>query len=471
MTLRATRGASLEFPPPPPPPPSSPMSGCLSRRTHHTIRLDARCRNAVDLCTLESLLRTTAAKGKKRTADSDDPRSRKRARVGAVSDQQHTEDTTAEGSDGGERTWVYRHVFRLYLISGAGPRRRDEDKTRGGNEATSFSERSEWANLEGRIKSLLANRGGGNASAVDLGEVRIEVHKPRQRDAAPSLRVYSLRAPGSYAVQLQEMDDSSDTADYDLRATHLTHLLYAFEALSTDGRADISAHLYVDVHDPAVPEIEDDMLPLTLRLEVDAALIYSRMLQPFPPLVRGRPSEVEEAQRRILLQYFPYSLPPPSFQGSANIPLLYSIIGPAPRLSTPEQEELLQPQDLLPTLLPFQRRSVAWMLAREGKTMNADGTAIDSPASRKLPLFWDEIEARGEKLYLNRVQGVLSREKPQNDADPLGGILAEEPGLGKTLECIALILLNPSVGRGPANNRWDPEAKVHVKETKASSVT
>ena len=47
-------------------------------------------------------------------------------------------------------------------------------------------------------------------------------------------------------------------------------------------------------------------------------------------------------------------------------------------------------------------------------------------------------------------------------------ILAEEPGLGKTLECIALILLNPGVGRNPSTYTWDAEAKIHVKNVKVS---
>lgn len=46
----------------------------------------------------------------------------------------------------------------------------------------------------------------------------------------------------------------------------------------------------------------------------------------------------------------------------------------------------------------------------------------------------------------------------------------EEPGLGKTLECIALILLNPGIGRNPTVVRWDPEAKVEVKQIKVSII-
>ncbi|KZT68625.1 hypothetical protein DAEQUDRAFT_671213 [Daedalea quercina L-15889] len=272
-------------------------------------------------------------------------------------------------------------------------------------------------------------------------------------------------------MKLPDAAEGSDSTDYDLRAAHLSQLLFAFEALSRDGRAIISTRLYVDVHDPAIPDIEDDMLPFTLRLDVDAALVYSKMLGPFPSSVNGRPTEVEEAQRRVLLQYFPYPSPPrESFQGAVDIPLLYSVLGPAPHLTNSEQEEGIQPEELLPTLLPFQRRSVAWMLSREGKHIDAQGNVVDVPAAQNPPLLWDAVQAEGQIFYLNRVRGLLSRERPQDNMDPFGGILAEEPGLGKTLECIALILLNPSIGRGPANRRWDPEAKLHVKEIKTTLI-
>ncbi|KAH9919617.1 SNF2 family N-terminal domain-containing protein [Fomitopsis serialis] len=313
-----------------------------SDHTYHTVHLNAPSQgNEVDLSSLEYLLDACSAnkKGKKR-ARSAEPLSRKRARL----DAKDVGNTTVAESDNvatdTTETWVYHHVFHIDFISSAAPHR-----------------------VEDRIKSWLAKRYADDLpTTLDLGKVLLEARKPSRRD-------------------------------YGLRHTHISQLLFAFEALSRDGRAIFRA------------PIEDDMLPFTLRLEVEAALLYSKMLEPFPPFV-------EEAQRRVLLHYFPYTTSPASFQGT--------------------------------------RRSVAWLLSREGKQVDTHG-----------------IE---ETLYLNRVRGLLSREKPQNDADALGGILAEEPGLGKTLECITLILLNPSVGRGPAKKRWDPEAKVYVKETKTTLI-
>ena len=447
----------------------------LSFESQYTSALHTRKhRNAVDLYTLESLLRAALAKGKKRAAESDgdEPRPRKRARLGTVLDPQIPEDSGMSESIDDETEWVYRHIFRLHLISSVAPQSGNEDESEDDDVVNPLSMCTPRRELEERIALLLASWGGGRNAQhdIDLGEVRIEASRPSRRGATPSIRVYSLDASGSYIARLPELADGQDGANYDLRAAHLSHLLFAFEVLSRDGRADITAHLYVDVHDPAVPASVDGMLPIALRLEVKAAFVYSKMLQPLPPLVNGRPSEAEEAQRRILLQFFPNaSSPPSSFRGMVDIPLLYSILEPAPRLSAPQQE-LMQPEELIPTLLPFQRRSVAWMLSREGKVMNADGTIANAPTPQRLPLFWDEVETGGKKLYLNRVRGMLLREKPQDSADCLGGILAEEPGLGKTLECIALILLNPSVGRGPTNKRWDPEAKVHVKEIKVSDI-
>lgn len=52
----------------------------------------------------------------------------------------------------------------------------------------------------------------------------------------------------------------------------------------------------------------------------------------------------------------------------------------------------------------------------------------------------------------------------RHQTDILYTVSTEEPGLGKTLECIALILLNPGIGRNPTVTRWDPEAKVEVKQ-------
>ena len=114
------------------------------------------------------------------------------------------------------------------------------------------------------------------------------------------------------------------------------------------------------------------------------------------------------------------------------------------------------------------------MLSREGKTLDASGAVVDIPIQATyLPLTWERVvlsRESGKQLvsYYQRVTGALSMEMPEEDEVARGGILAEEPGLGKTLECIALVMLNPGIGRNPSNSRWDPVAKIDVKEIRVS---
>lgn len=43
--------------------------------------------------------------------------------------------------------------------------------------------------------------------------------------------------------------------------------------------------------------------------------------------------------------------------------------------------------------------------------------------------------------------------------------------VGKTLECLALILLNPSTGRNPARIKWDENVALHVHEVRVGALT
>lgn len=92
----------------------------------------------------------------------------------------------------------------------------------------------------------------------------------------------------------------------------------------------------------------------------------------------------------------------------------------------------LQPSELLPTLLTFQRRAVGWMVAREGVEFCSDGRLSERPkgAFSDAPMFWDKIVTdSGSVLYVNRLTGAISLRHPQahdNEQYIPGGILAEE---------------------------------------------
>ncbi|KAI0668956.1 SNF2 family N-terminal domain-containing protein [Trametes maxima] len=265
--------------------------------------------------------------------------------------------------------------------------------------------------------------------------------------------------------------------DYDLRS-------YAFRVLATSGRARLRAHtsLLVMPRAASVPERE---LPFILRVQVDCSYVCPEIFKPISEDKsqpdHAKASAIQDAQRRLLLFTCPSQrLLPEGYRGATDIPLLLSVLRPAPPVPSTHAHDAVQPEHLLPTLLPFQRRSVAWMLDREGKVVTTSGVVVPKSdadvLSRPLPLFWEEFQVSSEETwYVNRLRGIVSstRPVPEDDElneDALGGIVAEEPGLGKTLECISTILLNPAGDRSPSNTRWDHETKINVKEIKTTLI-
>ncbi|KAI0298963.1 SNF2 family N-terminal domain-containing protein [Multifurca ochricompacta] len=187
--------------------------------------------------------------------------------------------------------------------------------------------------------------------------------------------------------------------------------------------------------------------------------------------------EMKTARRGLLHLAFPPTLPETlssSFHGRIDISFLYSVVKPARAIPYEMVDKILQPAALLPTLLPFQRRTIVWMLEREGKIFVPSGELITKGTDpAELPTLWQRVTVQRENeqltWYYHRLAGTLTPERP----DPQtvrGGILAEEPGLGKTLECVALILLNPGIGRSPSNAKWDPESKMTIKEIQTTLI-
>ncbi|KAI0246671.1 SNF2 family N-terminal domain-containing protein [Lactifluus subvellereus] len=266
------------------------------------------------------------------------------------------------------------------------------------------------------------------------------------------------------------------------RETGDGHLFSWFDALTQytlhQSPVDVSACLRVVVS--PLTSWDNTFQTLPFRLVVDVILSFRLpaifQLSPGSRKVQDR-AKIETARRGILDLAFPPALPEASsssFQGRIDVPFLYAVVQPARPLPQEIMDNFLQPQALLPTLLPFQKRTVMWMIEREGNSFGPSGELIPkSTDPAVLPILWQRVTVQEEDeqltWYYHRLTGTLTPERP----DPQtvhGGILAEEPGLGKTVECIALILLNPSIGRSPSNSWWDPEARMTLREIRTTLI-
>lgn len=97
-------------------------------------------------------------------------------------------------------------------------------------------------------------------------------------------------------------------------------------------------------------------------------------------------------------------------------------------------------------LYPFQKRAVEWMMRREGVQYSV-GQVTPIPhvdkESCNVAFYHKGHDAEGNQCYCNPVQGIITRNDPKLGTDCLsGGILAEEMGLGKTVEMMALLSLH-----------------------------
>ncbi|KAF2769327.1 SNF2 family DNA-dependent ATPase domain-containing protein [Teratosphaeria nubilosa] len=145
-----------------------------------------------------------------------------------------------------------------------------------------------------------------------------------------------------------------------------------------------------------------------------------------------------------------------------------SVHVPSKNLDTPKIYDNVLESDLY----PFQKRAVSWMLAREGVRYEFKGLSKLSGYQQRGASFHQAIkDIDGRSCYIDYLQGIVSRIKPSYGADTLsGGLLAEEMGLGKTVELMALLSLHPRPSDHVGDKVHDEVSEATVTRSKATLI-
>ncbi|KAK0109573.1 hypothetical protein ONS95_002259 [Cadophora gregata] len=160
------------------------------------------------------------------------------------------------------------------------------------------------------------------------------------------------------------------------------------------------------------------------------------------PYSLGQASVKTDAVRQVLARYFP--------DPHASKPEKWSPQDFYQSVHSPDRNDevtAMQVEGLETELYPFQKRAVQWLLKREGFGWSAEGLNNLAPrASGELPLsFLQGSDDLGQTCYVSHLFGLITLDPSpfiEVEKQLKGGILAEEMGLGKTVEMISLISLH-----------------------------
>lgn len=243
------------------------------------------------------------------------------------------------------------------------------------------------------------------------------------------------------------------------------------------------------------PHFQVSQLTLTINLDtnsntVEVILDYRVRLEPL--FYRYFSSDVSTLLNSILSPYItPYPTDTDSFYSNyesmpTDAHLFYKVItDKTSRL--PKVDSPMSHPHLLTDLLPFQRKTVKWMLHKESmyyddetrtakyaplisptlvsglqRFPDVDHEALDKeiyPVLNELCYGWNRVLYKDDICWVNEFTGnILTREhvvkflneslaELNKEPMPARGLLSEEMGLGKTIEVIDLVLLN----QRPAN--------------------
>ncbi|CZR39368.1 uncharacterized protein FPRO_04265 [Fusarium proliferatum ET1] len=127
--------------------------------------------------------------------------------------------------------------------------------------------------------------------------------------------------------------------------------------------------------------------------------------------------------------------------------------------------ETIEVDALESRLFPYQKRTLQWLLRREGVQWSADMRRIVPHVPENQDSVYDFkklTDVAGNEYYLSELFHAVTRDISlfqQAEASIKGGILAEEMGLGKTLEVLGLILLHQR-SRPLIQSEYESQAKL-----------
>lgn len=316
-----------------------------------------------------------------------------------------------------------------------------------------------WNQEDGLLSEVLHQLSAENHSqkVVDLGEVSLGYYDGRIVALLASSKFHLSRAEWLFLLPLLTIDGAShDFAD--LASNDLFSACLIFQDA---GKINLDARLKI-----VLPTGPDPSFYFQLELIVSLALPRAMEYTMHKRALKREIVAHEDAQRRLFRLAFGEDLVlSDEVDEPITVATFYNVMGPAPPLPSDAAMRAMQPDVLLPILLPFQCRSVAWLLEKEGMAVLPSGAIV--PKSSPAPFsFWKEIHVGNHTLYFNYLSGDIIDEQPDLPGIH-GGMLAEEPGLGKTLETIALVLLNPAPPSwNPSLLCWDDIACLNVKAVK-----
>ncbi|KZO97524.1 hypothetical protein CALVIDRAFT_562880 [Calocera viscosa TUFC12733] len=303
--------------------------------------------------------------------------------------------------------------------------------------------------LVSEIQRMIRDAGG---ERLVLGPVNIH---PFGKNLHVHGRIDDERETGSMLAFEPPVPFGGEAEDYDFSYTaysspaSILHTALSLAALP-EPRIRVQAKLSATTAN--LGRRRKESLAVRFFLEVQLEVMPAIYVPPW-----GLSVPAQEAQRLLLSHIFPSPPAPVEYPGETNIHWFYELLGPAPEL--PEgAEESYQPEKLDAHLLPFQRRSVAWLLEREGIVSGGAGSNTDEYFLWQRAL--SPFVPPEQELWFSPLMGSLLPNRPRDmtiapGVDGIvGGMLSEEMGLGKTLECLGLILLNPPPAtRTPDNTK------------------